>query len=61
MALDKFVLRHNGPREQEIDGMLKAIGASSLEELINQTIPASNRLEKPLGLGAPLGEKGVLN
>ncbi|MDR1055314.1 MAG: aminomethyl-transferring glycine dehydrogenase [Prevotellaceae bacterium] len=61
MAMDKFVLRHNGPREHEIDDMLKIIGASSLDELINQTIPANIRLKEPLKLDAPLSEYEFLN
>lgn len=61
MAMDKFVLRHNGPREHEIDGMLKAIGASSLDELVSQTIPANIRLNEPLKLDAPLSEYAFLN
>lgn len=61
MAMDKFVLRHVGPREHEIDSMLKAIGVSSLDELINQTVPSSIRLKTPLELEAPLSEYEFLN
>ncbi|MDF2156938.1 aminomethyl-transferring glycine dehydrogenase [Algoriphagus sp. CAU 1675] len=46
----KFESRHNGPTEAEIAVMLKKIGASSLEELINQTVPESIQLERPLNL-----------
>jgi len=35
----KFESRHNGPTEAEIAAMLEKIGASSLTELINQTVP----------------------
>jgi glycine dehydrogenase len=48
----KFESRHNGPTEAEIAEMLEKIGASSLEELINQTVPESIQLERPLNLPA---------
>jgi glycine dehydrogenase len=48
----KFESRHNGPTEAEIAEMLEKIGASSLEELINQTVPQSIQLERPLHLPA---------
>tara|TARA_R100000365_G_scaffold3698_1_gene13750 strand:+ start:4026 stop:6920 length:2895 start_codon:yes stop_codon:yes gene_type:complete len=46
----KFESRHDGPTEAEIAEMLDKIGASSLEELINQTVPESIQLERPLDL-----------
>lgn len=57
MASDKFVARHIGPREQEISEMLEKIGVASLDELIDQTIPANIRLEKPLQLADGLTER----
>jgi len=57
MATDKFIYRHNGPRETEIPAMLKKIGVSSLDELIGQTIPASIRLKKSLNLSPALTER----
>ncbi|MEY3405051.1 MAG: hypothetical protein RL161_481, partial [Bacteroidota bacterium] len=48
----KFESRHNGPTEAEIAEMLEKIGASSVEELINQTVPTSIQLERPLNLPA---------
>src|SRR5262244_3476980 len=47
---DKFVHRHIGPSEEEIPEMLRAIGVSSVDELIDQTIPAAIRLRRPLAL-----------
>jgi glycine dehydrogenase len=46
----KFENRHNGPSKEDIALMLDKIGASSMEELIDQTIPKSIQLEKPLDL-----------
>jgi glycine dehydrogenase len=46
----KFESRHNGPTKAEIAEMLEKIGASSLEELINQTVPEAIQLTRPLDL-----------
>lgn len=56
MATDKFLGRHVGPRPEDIDAMLKVIGVNSLEELIDQTVPASIRLKEVPALPAPLTE-----
>lgn len=48
----KFESRHNGPTEAEIAAMLEKIGATSLEELIDQTVPKAIQLERPLQLPA---------
>lgn len=56
MTTDNFVARHNGPRDHEIDEMLKEIGVSTLDELINQTVPQNIRLRKPLNLPNPVSE-----
>ena len=56
MTTDKFVSRHNGPREQEVKAMLKKIGVSSIDELINQTVPDKIRLKQPLRIEASLSE-----
>lgn len=57
MAIDKFVNRHIGPREADISEMLGVIGVSTLDELIDQTIPSNIRLEKPLNLPNGLTER----
>ncbi len=57
MGTDKFVSRHIGPRDHEIDTMLQKVGASSLDELIEQTVPSSIRLERPLNIGKGLTER----
>src|SRR5688572_30669641 len=49
-AIDWFAPRHIGPSPAERDEMLAAIGAASLDELIDQAIPASIRLKQPLSL-----------
>ena len=42
---EKFESRHIGPDQKQLSEMLKAVKASSLDELIDQTIPASIRLK----------------
>ena len=56
ITTDKFVGRHNGPRTGDITAMLEKIGASSLDELIAQTVPAGIRLKKPLNLPGGMSE-----
>jgi len=53
MITNNFNSRHIGPRKQDIEKMTKIIGVSSIEELIDQTIPVAIRLKKELNL--PLG------
>ncbi len=53
---DVFAQRHIGPDEREIREMLETVGASSLEELIEQTVPASIRLGTDLDLPPALAE-----
>jgi glycine dehydrogenase len=56
ITTDKFVDRHNGPRANDITAMLKKIGASSVDELIAQTVPDSIRLKKALNLPNGMSE-----
>ena len=56
MTTDKFVSRHNGPREHDVAAMLKKIGAASVDELINQTVPSNIRLKKPLSVAPAMSE-----
>lgn len=52
--------RHIGPSPAEMAEMLKAVGVSSLDELIDQTVPAFIRQKTPLGW-APLSEHDLLS
>ncbi|WP_258102862.1 aminomethyl-transferring glycine dehydrogenase [Marinoscillum sp. MHG1-6] len=45
-----FQSRHNSPSATEISDMLHAVGVSSLDELIDQTVPGPIRLTSPLKL-----------
>ena len=51
--------RHIGPSPAEMDEMLKVVGVRSLDELIDQTVPASIRQKDSLGW-APLAEHELL-
>jgi glycine dehydrogenase len=61
MQMNQFAERHIGPRPSEQEAMLKKIGVSSLEELIQQTIPSNIRLEQELDLPAALNESDLLD
>ncbi len=56
MKTDSFALRHIGPNENELQHMLKTIGAESLDQLILETIPEDIRLKKPLNLAPAMTE-----
>ncbi|MDA1183430.1 MAG: aminomethyl-transferring glycine dehydrogenase [Acidobacteria bacterium] len=49
-ANDWFAPRHIGPSPDERDAMLAAIGSSSLDALIDEALPSSIRLTRPLDL-----------
>ena len=55
-AHDDFIGRHIGPSADDVAYMLGALGADSLDELIEQTVPASIRLDHPLDLPAAESE-----
>ena len=61
MITDNFHQRHNGPRDSEIPQMLKTIGVSSIDELIDKTVPSKIRLPKPLNLPAGKSEAEVFD
>ena len=57
MEMEKFYTRHIGTNEADRKKMLESLGVSSMDELIDQTIPSDIRLEHPLSLPAPLSEQ----
>ena len=60
MNTDSFALRHIGPRKEDLEKMLYTVGAQSMDELINQTIPDDIRLEKDLTLDMAMSEQQYL-
>ena len=57
MDTTKFVNRHVGITAEDLPDMLKAVGVNTLDELIDQTIPANIRLKQPLNLPEPMTER----
>jgi len=58
---DAFARRHIGPDEKQIDVMLKAIGASSLNDLIEKVTPPAIRSQNTLDLPQARTERQVLD
>jgi glycine dehydrogenase len=56
-----FIRRHIGPSPAQVSDMLSALGVSSVEELIDQTVPASIRLEEGLTIGESRTEVETLS
>ena len=56
MKTDSFALRHIGPRETDLQQMLKTIGVESIEQLVYETLPDEIRLKVPLNLAPAMTE-----
>ena len=56
MSENTFASRHNGPRPNDVQEMLKTMGVDSVDDLIRKSIPDSIRLEKPMELDPAMGE-----
>jgi glycine dehydrogenase len=62
-ALDnssEFIARHIGPSAMDKEAMLEAIGAKSLDALIDKTVPTSIRSAEALSLDRPISEHATL-
>lgn len=57
---ETFAQRHIGPNAHDVQQMLLAIGADSVDSLVGQTVPANIRLDRPLEISAPLSEHNYL-
>jgi glycine dehydrogenase len=57
---DVFATRHLGPRDQDMQAMLRVLNLSSLENLVQQAVPASIRIAQPLKIGAARTEYEAL-
>ena len=55
-----FARRHIGPSPDQIREMLETLGAASLDELIEETIPISIRQRERLEIGPALSESEAL-
>ena len=61
LAGHSFERRHIGPGPVEIQEMLDALGYSSLDALIGDTIPSAIRMQAPLAIGAGASEREALD
>ncbi len=61
MKTDAFALRHIGPRENDLQHMLKTIGVESIDQLIYETLPDDIRLKAPLNLEPAMTEYEYLD
>jgi glycine dehydrogenase len=57
---DRFENRHNGSDSNELNKMLEALGVNSIDQLIEETVPAAIRSPKPLNLRPAMGEQEFL-
>jgi len=57
---DRFVDRHIGPNDIEIENMLRYLGESSLDSFIDHVIPQSLRSTTPLQTGQSRSEYDTL-
>jgi glycine dehydrogenase len=57
---NEFIPRHIGPYEKEAKAMLKKIGASDLDQLINDTVPPGIRMKKTLNIPPAMSEHEYL-
>ncbi len=60
-AATTFERRHIGPSPSDIEAMLQVVGATSLEDLMSQTLPASIRQKAPLTTGPAMSETEALD
>ena len=61
MKTDAFALRHIGPNENDLQHMLKTIGAETMDQLIFETIPSDIRLKADLDLEPAMTEYEFAN
>jgi glycine dehydrogenase len=57
---DGFVRRHIGPSESELAAMLRALGATTLDDVSGKTIPNSIRSNTALNLPPPIDEAATI-
>ena len=58
---NEFIYRHIGTNENDQVSMLKTIGCSTMDELIDKTIPSSIRLKASVDVGSGMSENQYLD
>ncbi len=61
MLTNNFIKRHNGPRPEEAEKMLKVIGVTSMDDLIEKAVPEAIRLPGALQLPKGMNEYQYLS
>ncbi len=61
MSEINFTSRHIGPRKQEVEKMLDKMGLDTVDQLIEETIPASIRLQQQIDIGQGMSEYEYLS
>lgn len=61
LPADQFVKRHIGPRSHDVIEMLNTLGLDSLDELVDQAIPKSIRMDSYLAMDPPRTEAAILD
>jgi glycine dehydrogenase len=57
---DEFIYRHNSSMKHDTEAMLKTIGVATVDQLIDETIPAHIRLKHRMQLPEPMTEVELL-
>lgn len=60
MDNQSFAYRHIGPKEEDLQEMFQTIGVSSLDELMDETVPDSIRIKEAMDLPDAMTEFGFL-
>ncbi|PLW92778.1 MAG: glycine dehydrogenase (aminomethyl-transferring) [Marinilabiliales bacterium] len=61
MITNNFTRRHVGPKEKELSTMFSAIGVSSMDELIQKTVPSQIINAEKMDIGDGLNEAETIN
>jgi glycine dehydrogenase len=61
MSIYNFSDRHIGPRDNDVFKMLEVVNASSIKELINETIPQKIHVKKQMNLPSALSESRFID
>ena len=56
-----FHRRHIGPDDKETREMLDVVGAPSIEQLIDETIPQNIRLSEDINIDPPMSERRTIS
>ena len=56
----EFIQRHIGPSVKDQDSMVKKIGAKSLNDLIDKTVPQNILIKDNLKIDQPMSENEAL-